>query len=241
MSTLGIILICACALFAILFIVARVLKGGILGVLIKTLASFGFVSTGVIGIITSDVIGRYQWVLGLIVIGLLLGMIGDIVLDLKVVYPGNDKYYLNAGMVSFFLGHICYMVAFSIWADPIQRFTSAMSILNLLLISAGIGAVLTVGITLSSKKMGLKFGAFQIQTIAYTFILTFSTVYTLMLAIFGAGTWLTFVAMFAFFLSDIVLSFQYFGGKIDNKSLIIVNHALYYAAQIMLTALIFVL
>ena len=144
-------------------------------------------------------------------------------------------------MLSFFLGHLAYITAFSIWADPIQRFTSAVSIVNLLLIAGAIAIVLTGGITLSSKKLGLKFGAYLIQTISYTFILTFSVVYTLVLAVFGAGLWLTFVAMLVFFLSDIVLSFQYFGGKIANKSLIVINHALYYSAQIMLMALIFVL
>jgi len=241
MSILQIVLICICAVLAIGFIIARVLKGGILGVLIKTLASFGFVSSGVMGIVVSDISTDYKWVLAFIVIGLLLGMIGDILLDLKVVYEGKDKYYLNAGMLSFFLGHVCYIVAFSLWADPIQRYTSAMSIVDLLMISAGIATILTVGITLSSKKMGLKFGSYLFQTIGYTFILTFSTAYALLLSLFGCGLWLAFVGLLLFFLSDIVLSFQYFGGKLNNKSLIIVNHALYYAAQIILVALIFVL
>ena len=241
MSTLGIILISICAVLAILFIVARVMKGGLLGVMIKTLASFGFVTSGIIGLIVSDMIGIYKWTLGLIVVGLVLGMIGDIVLDLKVVYPNNDKYYLNAGMLSFFLGHVCFIVAFSLWTDPIERFTSAISIADALLISAGIATLLTLGITFSSKKMGLQFGNYLIQTIAYTFILTFSTTYALILSIFGAGLWLAFVGLLLFFLSDIVLSFQYFGGKLSNKSLVIVNHALYYAAQIILVAVIFAL
>ena len=241
MGALEIVLICICVLLAVAFIIVRVLKGGIIGVLIKTLASFGFVSSGVIGLVISDISTTYKWVLGLIVIGLVLGMIGDIVLDLKVVYPGNDKYFLNAGMLSFFLGHVCYITAFSLWADPIQRFTSAMSIVDLLFTSAGIATILTVGITLSSKKMGLQFGSYIIQTVAYTFILTWSTVYACVLSLFGCGLWLAFVGLLLFFLSDIVLSFQYFGGKIDNKPLIVVNHALYYAAQIILVALIFVL
>jgi hypothetical protein len=241
MNTLGIVLVCICALLAVLFIVARVLKGGILGVLMKTLASFGFVASGIAGVIVSNININFKWTLGLIVIGLLLGMIGDIVLDLKVVYPGNDKYYLNAGMLSFFLGHVCYISAFTIWANPIQRFTSSISIGSIALIAVAIAVVLTIGIVLSSKKMGLKFGNYLIQTIAYTLILTFSTAYTLVLAMFGAGLWLTFVAMLVFFLSDIVLSFQYFGGKLDNKILIIINHILYYTAQILLVALLFVL
>jgi hypothetical protein len=241
MSTLGIVLVCVCVVLATLFIVVRVLKGGLLGVLIKTLASFGFVSSGIVALVVSDVCCSYKWVLGLIVIGLVLGMIGDIVLDLKVVYPGNDKYFLNSGMLSFFLGHVCFIVSFSLWADPIQRFTSSLSIVDALFMSAGVATLLTVGITFSSKKMGLKFGNYLIQTVAYTFILTFSTSYALILSLFCGGLWLAFVGLLLFFLSDVVLSFQYFGGKINSKSLIIVNHALYYAAQIILVAVLFTL
>lgn len=241
MSALQIVLICLCGLLAILFIIARVLKGGMLGLLMKTLASFGFVSSGIIGIIVSDLSGTYKWVLGLIVIGLLLGMIGDIVLDLKIIYPDNDKYYLNAGMLSFFLGHICYITAFSILANPVERFSPSLTLVQALLISAGAAILLSAGTLLSSKKMGLNFGNFFFQTTAYTFILNFSMVYALVLSIMGAGLWLAFVGLVLFLLSDIVLSFQYFGGKLTSKQLVVINHALYYAAQIILVATLFTL
>jgi hypothetical protein len=38
-----------------------------------------------------------------------------------------------------------------------------------------------------------------------------------------------------------VLSTQYFGGKPDDKLLIIVNHLLYYAAQICIASVFFVI
>ena len=242
MDILEIILICVCSLLALGFVLVRVFKGGIAGLLMKTFASFGFVSSGVIGIVISDLSGNYKWAAGLIVIGLLLGMIGDIVLDLKVIYEGNDKYFLNAGMLSFFVGHICYISAFSVWVNPIQRFTSALSIPVALLISAGIAILLTVGTLLSGKKMmGLSFGKFIYQTIAYTFILNMSMAYLLVLSLFVANLWLAFVGLVLFLLSDIVLSLQYFGGKLSNKPLIAINHILYYAAQIIILAVAFML
>ncbi|MBE5736229.1 MAG: hypothetical protein E7356_02580 [Clostridiales bacterium] len=250
MDGLGIGLIVMCALLAILFIVARCLKGGLLGVVLKTIASFGFVTSGIIGLIVSDATtikgilwgsGDYaKWILGLIVIGLVLGMIGDIILDLKVVYPGNDKYFLNTGMGSFFLGHVCYIIAFTLWARPLAHVSSAFTVWEAVLGGVGLAVVGTIGIVLSSKKMGLTFGNYIVQTISYTLILTFTMFYCLLLAIFfGSGLWLSFVAMLVFFLSDVVLSMQYFGGKIASKPLIAINHALYYAAQIMLVAVIF--
>ena len=69
---------------------ARTLKGGVMAFTLKTLASFGFVTSGVVGlIINQSISSQFKWALGLIVIGLLLGMIGDMVLDLKVIYD-ND-------------------------------------------------------------------------------------------------------------------------------------------------------
>lgn len=242
MEILEIILLSICSLLAIGFVLVRVFKGGIAGLLMKILASFGFVTSGVMGLVISDISGSYKWAMGLIVIGLLLGMIGDIVLDLKVIYEGNDKYYLNAGMLSFFLGHICYIAAFSIWVNPIQRFTSAMNIITALLIAGGIAIVLTIAIMLSGKKiMGLDFGKFTYQTIAYTFILTFAMSYLLVLNLFVGRLWLAFVGLVLFLLSDVVLSLQYFGGKLKNKALIAVNHVLYYAAQIIILGALFLL
>ena len=89
--------------------------------------------------------------------------------------------------------------------------------------------------------MGLNFGSYLIQTIVYSFILTFAGAYALILAIMGVNMWLAFIGLVLFFLSDIVLSFQYFGGKISSKPLIAINHALYYSAQIILLAVLFVI
>ena len=95
MSILEIILLCVCVTLAVLFIVARVKWGGHLGLITKTIASFGFVSSAIIGLVISDATEIAKWSVGLIAIGLLCGMVGDIVLDLKVIYPNSDKYYLN--------------------------------------------------------------------------------------------------------------------------------------------------
>ena len=53
MTTLEIILLCVCATLAIVFIVARTLKGGLGAFILKTVASFGFVTSGILGIVTS--------------------------------------------------------------------------------------------------------------------------------------------------------------------------------------------
>lgn len=232
MTALQILSIAVCSALAILFIVIRTLKGGHLAFVLKTIASLGFV---ICGIIYLGFTGSDTWASILIVLGLLLGMIGDIVLDLKVIYPDSEQTYLNMGMASFFLGHGCYIAAFTILED-------GPSLLLPILISAGVAIILTAFTTISGKKvMGLNFGNYIIQTIAYTYILSFALVYTISLAIIGSGLWLTVIGLALFLLSDIVLSFQYFGGKIASKPLIAVNHTLYYAAQIILLSVLFII
>ena len=82
MGTLEIILLVVTSLLALLFIAIRTFKGGIAGVIFKTLASFAFVATSIVGLVLSDSTGNIKLAMGLISIGLLLGMIGDIILDL---------------------------------------------------------------------------------------------------------------------------------------------------------------
>lgn len=235
MGTLQIILLCVCSMLALIFIIIRAKFGGLAAFLLKTLASFGLVASAFISIAYSPVLADNRLILSLIGIGLLLGMIGDMVLDLKVIYD-NDRIYLNSGMLSFGLGHLAYFSAFSLFAISLN-----CDLLMPILVSAGCAIVLTIAIVLSSKKMQLNFGNFLWQTVAYTFILTFMSAYTLILSIIGGANWLAFVGMILFFLSDIVLSLQYFGGKLHNKWLIVINHTLYYAAQIIILAVLMIM
>lgn len=233
MTTLQIILLCVTSVLAMTFIVARTLKGGLLGLILKTVASFAFVATAIIALGTTPAL-MDNWPLILITLGLLCGMIGDIVLDLKVIYDA-DKWYLNAGMTSFFVGHLFYIIAFSLLAGDTNLTLP-------LLVSGGAGIVLTVGtLVLGKKLLGLDFGKFIIPTAGYSIILNMATVYTLYLAILGACSWLIFAGLALFLLSDLVLSQQYFGGKLHNKPLIAINHTLYYAAQIIIVASMFLI
>lgn len=235
METFAWILISVCAVLAIIFTIVRAKFGGEIALLLKTLASFALVASAFVGIALLDLNSDQKLIASLIGIGLLLGMIGDILLDLKVIYD-NDKIYLNSGMLSFGLGHLCYFSAFSLLAN-----SNNTDLMMPILVSIGASIVLTVVIMIASKGMKLNFGKYLIQTISYSFILSFMMIYTLILAITGGVGWIVFIGMLLFFLSDVVLSQQYFGGKLQNKLLIVVNHILYYSAQILILASLFLL
>ena len=220
MDILAYILLTIYLLTLVIFLITRVKVGGVAGLITKILPSATFVIGAIWVLMTSN---NDPLISGFVTLGLFFGLLGDILLDLKVIYD-NDKYYLNGGMLAFSLGHICYFVSFTQMSSPSTNFLVA------LIVPLAIAGLITSFITLSSKKMNLNFGDYKIQTIIYTMILSFMTVYTLILAIYGMSI-IPFIGMFLFFASDIVLSFQYFGGKISNKTLIVVNHLLYYLAQ----------
>ena len=63
-------------------------------------------------------------------------------------------------------------------------------------------------------------------------MLSFAAAFAVALAISNSALWMFAIALVAFWLSDIVLSIMYFGGKSESKFLSILNHVLYYGAQI---------
>ena len=63
-------------------------------------------------------------------------------------------------------------------------------------------------------------------------MLSFAAALAVALSFTVSFLWPLAIALVAFWLSDIVLSIMYFGGKSENKFLSILNHVLYYGAQI---------
>ena len=217
-----------------LFIYVRLKKGGTLALYAKALASVGFLTLGIFG--------AYESMLGLasvfILLGLLMGLLGDIVLDLKVVYKQDNDQHLNAGMLCFGVGHIFYFVALTILVTNSLYISSKL--LPILLISALIGVLFTLGVVFLAKPMlKLDFGNFKIQTILYTFILSFMTAYSIAVTIYAPKVLLFAIGLAFILISDLILSNQYFGGKADNKFFTFLNHAVYYMGQIAIALLTF--
>lgn len=215
---------------AIFFLYVRVTKGGVSGVLTKALASVCFVALGVAGVVSQS--PNIDKAAVFILFGLVMGLVGDIVLDLKVVYPESNDMYLNAGMISFGIGHCLFIAAI------LMLITFS---LTSLLVSIAITIPITAAIMLASKPMKIDFGKFFIHSLLYALILTFTSVYAIAIAITDARFVLLAIGMVLFLLSDLVLSPMYFGGKQDDKMMCILNHALYYGAQICIATFIFII
>lgn len=208
------------------FCVLRAKKANVLSLAFKTISSVFFILGGIFALKVSNVFDIAQL---LIIAGLVFGLVGDIILDLKIMYPEKSDAYFTFGTLSFAFGHVFYFVS----ALLVGKAVTPDNIWWCLLASVGVAAVLTTAIVLSSKTMKLDFGKHLPLVIIYTAILTFMVSFTISIAIFAPIYWIFASGMICFFLSDLVLSMQYFGGR-SEKVWIYVNHILYYAAQILL-------
>ncbi|MBQ4558358.1 MAG: lysoplasmalogenase [Clostridia bacterium] len=222
-----------CVLFTALFIFVRSKGASPKSLIAKTVASFCFVLCCLISLTYSGIInGAYMCIIA----GLVCGLIGDILLEAKVIYVQDSDIYLNEGFGSFACGHVFYIFALIDMAT-----NCGIDCIMPILVAIGGGLLLTIGSYFSSTKL-LKqdFGKHKIATIAYTFILTGITVFAIVLAIMNTMFISFAIGLIFFLVSDLILSMQYFGGKANNNTLQILNHSTYYLAQILIASTVFI-
>lgn len=222
------------ALFIIavtLFLLIRVSYKNEHSLVLKTIASLIFVAIGLISIIKGNDI-RLKAVF---TFGLICGLIGDILLDLKVMYNQQEKVYLNCGMLMFGMGHIAYFFGLIVYISDKVLTGYGWVLLASFILSLLLGAL----IVRFSPILKMDFTGYKWQNFLYSSILIFMTLASVCLSIVVSYAWIMAAGFILFLASDLVLSMQYFGGKQDSKVLTIINHVLYYVAQLLLATFIF--
>ena len=142
------------ALFLILFLVVRDKNSSIKAIILKTCTSVMFIAVAFTSLYENPW-GNIDKVLipsTLIIAGLIMGLIGDIVLDFKIYLKGiSDKYpaakkdselVTYMGMGAFGIGHVFFI------AGCVQRFVHN----NLYLIWSALGAVIFTEIVFVKHK-----------------------------------------------------------------------------------------
>ena len=214
-----------------LFLVVRTTKVGEHSLLAKTFASVLFVIIGMLSLLRSS----YSLTKLLIAIGLVLGLIGDILLDLKVMHKEQERAYLNGGMLSFGAGHVLYFVAVLTFVQDKVITGYGWVLLSAFIFSLLVGAL----IVRFAPTLKMDFSGYKVQNWLYSSVLIFNTIITVCLAIVLPIAWILAIGFVLFLASDLILSTQYFGGKQDSKLLTVFNHALYYLAQILIASFAF--
>ena len=221
-------------LLIIFFLCERIRKPSIKAVLVKTGASLIFISICSYGLYL-----HYHSIIALMfVIGMVFGMLGDIFLELKVVFPNEEKTLMMAGFVTFGIGHVFFITGM------LKEFYHNESVLYIILPFV-FGLIMAVVTLLMEKPMKLNYGNMKITVLVYAVLLFSMTGTAISMSILHkfASTSLIFLtiggALFA--ISDLILSEAYFGGKEDSPYVSIFNIATYYSAQYLLASAIYFL
>ena len=162
-----------------------------------------------------------------------MGLLGDVWLDLKYVFPEKDVPFTYAGFCVFGIGHMLYL------AGMLLRFWPAGRPMYVLLPFL-LAALLSAGNALLEKPMRLRYGKFKPVVIAYGFLLFSTVLVSGSLAL--ANGWqvpalnLLFMGGILFALSDLILSGTYFGTGRDRPIDIALNYITYYAAQFLIAS-----
>jgi len=232
-----------CFLSLGLFLQLRLTDKGVYALIAKAVASLCFVLLAVFLLATKTGLNvLYSYAASALIVGLVCGLIGDILLELKVIYPFHEDKYLKSGMLAFSLAHLFNITALILLAqNSVNMFVDNWLYIAIVFVVA---AILTVLIYFTSTKM-LKFNYGNAKNITniYSFILMFTTLLSIYVAmiISTIPVYILAIGLVLFLISDLILSVQYFGGKQTDKSMAFFNHLFYYMAQILIASFIFFL
>ena len=223
------ILLCAAGAVAlILYLLEKTKRYSVKGVLLKSAVSALFILLALCAWF-GGARGELPALLGLFVLpGLLFGLLGDIWLDLKFVFPQEDRAFTLAGFAVFALGHVFYIIGLNMQFLPAGKPLYAV-------VPIVLGALLGVGNAFLEKPMKLRYGKMKPIVAVYGALL-FAMVLTagsLALAHGWRETTLNlfFIGGVLFALSDLVLSGTYFGEGKERPVDFILNYLTYYGAQ----------
>ncbi len=210
-----IILTAACIALACAFMMQEKQEHYVPAVILKGAASLCFVLLGVLNAPKGNPAASK------IVIGLLLGMIADILLNLRFVVKNGKPVFL-AGILVFLAGHVMYLLAVFPMAQPKWIILIAAVLLTALLMK-------WIFTKITAEKAFKIFGIVYIGAI----VLLNCTAFANLFASFRAFTGVFAAGALLFLISDIVLILNTFGPKSEFR-LRVTNLSLYYIGQILI-------
>ena len=167
--------------------------------------------------------------------GLIMGLLGDIWLDLKFCYEKDEDFYTKMGFLSFAIGHFFYVAAVVLGVKG-EGF-KPLAILPAL----GVALVAALVVFFGEKAMKLHYGAYKMISTLYGAVLFFMAAFAFFAALFAGLKENVHLVVMAiggvlFILSDLILSGTYFGEGKRRPVDVITNHVFYYVAQFVIAA-----
>ena len=202
-------------------------------VLLKALVSVLFVAVAVYGSWRAAAAGCASPLCPFVLLGLLAGLLGDIWLDLKYVFPEKKQPFTLAGFLSFGIGHVLYITGLLLAYTPSGA--PRIALLPLLL-----AALLSAGNLLLEKPMKLHYGEMKTTVVLYGALLFATLLVSGRLAL--AHDWrelplnLFFLGALLFTASDLILSGTYFGDGKERPVDLALNYLTYYPGQFLIAS-----
>ncbi len=211
-------------LIQIAFIIVESKKKYLPAVILKGSASVVFV---ILGLLCAKTAANEEFA-KLVTVGLLLGALGDILLNLRYVFAKIGQTIFLAGIAAFLTGHILYLAALVVKANRLVLCLFAGLILATLLL------------TWIFRTLGQIKKSFKIFGVLYIGVISLMTAVAAgnLLAALGAsadatGSLLFFIGAVLFLLSDVIMILNTFG-KQQKQVLRTSNLLLYYAGQLLI-------
>lgn len=211
-------------LIQIAFIIVESKQKYLPAVILKGSASVVFV---ILGLLCAKASADAHFV-RLVTIGLLLGALGDILLNLRYVFEKKGQAIFLAGIAAFLAGHILYLAALISLSNRLAVCLIAGLVLAALLLT-------WIFRTLGEIKKSFKiFGILYIGVISLMTAVAGGNLFTAPDGQAGAtGSLLFFIGAVLFLASDVIMIFNTFG-KQQRQALRTSNLLLYYAGQLLI-------
>ena len=229
-----IILLVLGAICLTLFLIEKVRKYSIKATLIKATTSFLFITLAAYSFYkhSEEPFGVF------VIMGLAMGLLGDIWLDFKYVFKEHEKIFTFAGFICFAIGHIFYIAGMvTTLAYPLLWYGYLIPIV----FGLACGAL----VLLLEKPLKYQYGEYKLICFIYGTLLFTTLGTTSFLTAFHHFSNVTYNMLFAgailFAVSDLILCGTYFGEGKERPFDIISNGITYYAAQYLIAFSLFFL
>ncbi len=212
------------AILLMIYIVMCHKQRNVKGLFVKSFVSVSYLLTCAFAIISNP----EQYYFGILVmVGGILGLMGDIYLDQKWMYEKDSGEYLKIGFICFGLGHVFYIWALFRMVD-LEPFHRIMPLI--------IGIAFVIFTLVTEKPTKQHYGKFKPYVCGYGLMLGYTTALSIRIfRLTGYKFALFFGLGCAFFaISDIILSHMYFGKKAKSSVFFTANIISYYAAQFLI-------
>ena len=212
---------------SLIFCIKRAGGFSISNLMLKSVSSLCYLLTAVFALISNPTANIYG---SLIIFGGALGLVGDILLDLKGIYKKDESTYLMGGFIFFLIGHVFYSAAI-IFQTRLKWW--------IILICVCASLVFSWLNLLSAKFTKVHFGAYRGIVFGYTIFLAFTlalSIAAMLTTHFSKPYTILAVGAALFTISDAILSNTFFGRNKDSAMYFFTNHASYYAGQYLIAA-----